>query len=120
MIRYPGQPLVVVQLNDAAYAHQTSAAVPVSSGDCSGDPSIRAPSSRRTLLRQFQDETPARWMAFLRAHFSGPTEVSMFFEVDEKTGRNWWKGSGRPTLDKALVAEVEFPASYQHYMIAAE
>ncbi|MFC0160864.1 hypothetical protein CDZ97_10265 [Mameliella alba] len=84
-----------------------------SSGDFSGEYS----GSRESILRQFRDQTPARWMSFLHAHFSGAQEVSAFFDVDEKTGRNWWNGVGRPTVDKALYAQMSFPGGFQDHML---
>ena len=88
-----------------------------SPGDFSGE---HSGISRSHLLAQFRDQTPVRWMSFLHAHFGSALEVTLFFEVDEKTGRNWWRGVGRPTVDKVLYAEHAFPAGYQTYMIAAE
>ncbi|MBV7394576.1 hypothetical protein [Mameliella sediminis] len=86
---------------------------PPSSGDFSGENS----GSRESILRQFRDQTPARWMSFLHAHFSGAQAVSAFFDVDGKTGRNWWNGVGRPTVDKALFAQMSFPGGFQDHML---
>jgi len=111
-----GPASVVVYVNGKSHVESASSPRGLSAGEHSGKLSGRT----RDILRQFRDETPARWMAFLHSHFSGPAEVSAFFDTDEKTGRNWWHGVGRPTLDKALYAQQSYPDSYSHYMLAAE
>lgn len=89
------------------------AARPASPGIGSGEQS----GETRAILRQFRDQAPARWMAFLHAHFSSAMAVSVFFAVDEKTGRNWWNGVGRPTVDKTLYAEMSFGSGYRDHML---
>lgn len=95
------------------------AAPPVSPGECSGPVSGARSGAAHDILRQFRDETPARWQSFLQGHFASGLEVSLFFNVDEKTGRNWWNGVGRPALDKALYAELSFPDGYRAHMLPA-
>ena len=94
---------------------------PTSPGGFSGKHSAgqdRAAGGQRAhVLRRFRDQAPARWRAFLHAHFSGPGEVSFFFDVDEKSGRNWWNGVGRPTVDRALYAEMAYPEGYRAHML---
>lgn len=94
---------------------------PASPGGFSGKHSAgqdRAAGGQRAhVLRRFRDQAPARWQAFLHAHFSGPGEVSFFFDVDEKSGRNWWNGVGRPTVDRALYAEMTYPDGYRAHML---
>lgn len=107
---------VVVYVGGGSSSDTACAVVPMSSGKNSGERS----GSRAAILRQFRDQAPARWMAFLHAHFSGSTEVSAFFDVDEKTGRNWWNGVGRPSVDKTMYAQVIYPDAFTRYMLAAE
>lgn len=103
-------PHVVVVVNDPEGGTES---VHRATGEFSG----KLSGSRQKMLEQLKNKTPQRWMAFLRAHFSCPFEVSTFFEVDEKTGRNWWNGVGRPTVDKALFAQTTHPEGYQNFMI---
>ena len=37
-------------------------------------------------------------MAFLHAHFPDHIAVAYFFNVDDKTSRNWWSGKNEPRL----------------------
>lgn len=90
---------------------------PVSPGTLSGTEAGNPSGSARDILRWFRDQAPARWQSFLHAHFASGLEVSLFFGVDEKTGRNWWNGVGRPTVDKALYAEMSFPEGYRSHML---
>jgi hypothetical protein len=57
------------------------------------------------MRRQF----PARWAAFLRAHFQGPLHVAMVFSVDERAARNWWEGVTAPRAEAAIAAVAAYP-----------
>ncbi|WP_147127796.1 hypothetical protein [Shimia ponticola] len=72
--------------------------------------------AQQRMLEQFRAQTPARWQAFLHAHFSSAAEVAVFFDVDDKTGRNWWNGNRRPSVDKALFAHVTHGDAYLEFM----
>lgn len=75
------------------------------------------PPQRAALLQQARQMSPQQWMKLMHALFRSPEEVSLFFGCDEKTGRNYWNGVGRPTLDRALVAQVVYPAQFRQHMI---
>lgn len=108
------RPQVYVVFSDGTSLPHTATAV---RSDYTGENSGKHPGQRQYILQQFRDQAPARWMAFLHAHFGSPVEVSMFFEVDEKTGRNWWNGVGRPTVDKTLYAQMSFPNGFKEHML---
>lgn len=88
-------------------------------GECTGKGSVVSPMpmSRRALLNHARHMSPHQWMKMMRAIFRNPLEVALFFDCDEKTGRNYWNGVGRPTLDRALVAQVVYPDEFRRHMI---
>lgn len=57
-----------------------------------------------------------RWMAFVRAFFNSPAEVSEFFRVCPKAAEKWWNGIGGAhgaKLDYALD-EIEGALDWWH------
>ena len=51
---------------------------------------------RAVDLHRYRALFPQRWSAFLRAHFRDPVHAAYFFNVDEKTARNWFEGVTGP------------------------
>ena len=69
-------------------------------------------SGRRVDLDGMRRRTPGRWSEFIRAHFADPVAVAYFFNVDEKSARNWWNGRNEPRLSA-------FSAMLQHMPVNA-
>lgn len=94
-------------------------AAPMSAGALSGvDPALQSVdmpgilSGRPIDLDGMRRRLPSRWSAFIRAHFRTSTEVGYFFNVDEKTARNWFNGTNEPRLSAftALMTRCPQPA----------
>ena len=51
---------------------------------------------------------PDRWSAFLRNHFRNARHVQFFFDVDDRTARNWWTVSlaRQPSLSSLRLAST--------------
>lgn len=64
-------------------------------------------------LPGYRASFPARWMAFVRAHFQDATHVQFFFSVDEKTARNWWEGKVGPQGWVVGKAVDEIPSALE-------
>jgi len=62
-------------------------------------------------LHRFRAMFPTRWAAFLKAHFRSTAEIAAFFDVDDKTARNWVEGSTKPTAPTALIAVARIPGA---------
>lgn len=95
--------------------HAASAGAPPATGDFSDAPSVNLSeilSGRRVDLDGMRRKTPSRWSAFIRAHFADPVAVAYFFNVDEKSARNWWHGRNEPRLSA-------FSAMLQHMPVNA-
>ena len=54
---------------------------------------------------------PDRWSAFLRAQFRSPLEVAVFFDVNEKTARQWWEGVTGPQGWASAYAVAAIPGA---------
>jgi hypothetical protein len=54
---------------------------------------------------------PGLWSSFIRAHFRSSTEVGYFFQVDEKTARNWFNGTNEPRLSAFAALMKRCPQS---------
>lgn len=53
---------------------------------------------------------PDRWSAFLRNHFRNARHVQFFFDVDDRTARNWWHGVTGPSAFAVVAAASVNPA----------
>lgn len=62
-------------------------------------------------LHRFRTLFPDRWASFLRAHFRNHTQIAAFFDVDDKTARNWLDGTTKPTAPTALIAVASIPGA---------
>lgn len=71
--------------------------VPAYAGTIHAGQSAGAFSGRPFDLHRFRVVFPDRWSAFLARHFRGPAHVAVFFDVDEKTARNWLSGLTGPS-----------------------
>ncbi len=67
----------------------------------------------------FARKFPAKWQAFLRAHFRNPVHVAYTFGVTDRAARKWWDGDGGPHGAKVAQAQVMYPAETQ-MLFAAE
>lgn len=61
---------------------------------------------------------PDRWAAFLRGHFRNATEVAVFFDVNEKTARQWLEGVTGPQGWAAAYAVASIPAAARQLLEA--
>lgn len=98
-------------LGPSFHRQLTSAEPAVSSGDCAG-----FGAGVPVDLHRFKTVFPDRWAAFLKAHWRNSVDVAHFFDVDEKTARNWMEGVSAPR--GALVAWVfdAMPAAAAAYL----
>lgn len=62
-------------------------------------------------LHRFRALFPDRWTAFLKAHFQSHAQIAAFFDVDDKTARNWLDGTTKPTAPTALIAVARIPGA---------
>lgn len=62
-------------------------------------------------LHRFRAVFPDRWTAFLKAHFQSHAQIAAFFDVDDKTARNWLDGTTKPTAPTALIAVASIPGA---------
>lgn len=69
--------------------------------------------------RAFQRLYPDRWSGFLRAHFRNSVEVAVFFDVDEKTARQWIEGVTGPRGWAASYACIAIPGAASWLLEAA-
>lgn len=67
-------------------------------------------------LHRFRTVFPDRWQALLHQHFRGPSHVAVFFDVSEKSARDWWNGITGPHGATALVAVATIPGALQALM----
>lgn len=88
-----------------AHRHAATAVPPMSSGDLAG-----VLSGRPINLRHYRAVLPDRWAAFLRAHFRNSVTVAFFFDVDEKTARNWLDGVTAPRAEVVLALAERAPS----------
>lgn len=90
----------------------------MSSGDCGGGLAGLL-SGRPCDPRAFRRLYPERWAGFLSAHFRNSIEIAAFFDVDEKTARQWLNGVNAPQAWAASFAVVSIPGAAQYLMEAA-
>jgi hypothetical protein len=62
---------------------------------------------------------PAKWQAFLHAHFRNSIHVADTFGVTDRAARKWWDGVGGPNGAKVAQAHLMYPAETQ-MLFAAE
>jgi hypothetical protein len=62
---------------------------------------------------------PAKWQAFLHAHFRNSIHVADTFGVTDRAARKWWDGIGGPNGAKVAQAHLMYPAEAQ-MLFAAE
>lgn len=62
-------------------------------------------------LHRFRVVFPEKWQAFLKAHFRSTAEIACFFEVDDRTAKNWVEGCTKPTAPSALIAVARIPGA---------
>lgn len=67
-------------------------------------------SGRPINLRHYKAVLPDRWAAFLKAHFRNSVTVAFFFDVDEKTARNWMEGVTAPRAEVVLALAERAPS----------
>ena len=90
----------------------------VSSGGCDGGLAGLL-SGRPCDPRAFRRLYPDRWAAFLKAHFRNSTEIACFFDIDEKTARQWLNGINAPQAWAASFAVVSIPGAARELLEAA-
>jgi hypothetical protein len=69
--------------------------------------------------RAFRRLYPDRWSAFLRTHFRNSIEIAAFFDVDEKTARQWLNGINAPQAWAVSFAVVSIPGAAIQLLEAA-
>ena len=67
-------------------------------------------------LHRLRTVFPDRFAALLRQHFRGPSHVSVFFNVDERTARDWWHGRFAPSGVFVAVAIATLPGAVAYLM----
>ena len=60
-----------------------------------------------------------RWTDFLRAHFQSHLHVAVFFNVDEKTARQWWNYVTEPKGWAVSYARDQIPGARKALQVAA-
>jgi len=78
----------------------------VSNGSCAEpDPAGDQKSHARILDPYWlRVNLPDLWAAYLQDRFDRIEEVATFFGVAFQTACTWWRGEGRPSSDKLLLA----------------
>jgi hypothetical protein len=89
-----------------------------SSGECRGGLAGLL-SGRPCDPRAFRRVYPDRWAKFLRSHFRNSLEIAVFFDVDEKTARQWLNGVNAPQAWVVSFAVVSIPGAVAALMEAA-
>ena len=67
-------------------------------------------------MHRFKAVFPDRWASFLRAHFQTSARVAAFFDVDDKTARNWLHGISAPSGPTVLFAVTCLPGVAEYLM----
>jgi len=67
----------------------------------------------------FRRVYPDRWAGFLATHFRNSTEVAVFFDVDEKTARQWLNGVNAPQGWAASFVMASIPGAAEYLLEAA-
>ena len=84
-------------------------------GQSSGELAVE----RRVDLHRFRALFPYRWADFLRSHFRNSADIAAFFDVDDKTARNWLEGTTKPSAPTAIIAVARIPGAMAELMRAA-
>lgn len=93
-------------------AASSSPALPNQVGTRAKGRSFGTPAVERPFdLHRFRVVFPERWQAFLKAHFRSTAEIASFFDVDDKTARNWVEGCTKPTAPTAIIAIACIPGA---------
>ena len=61
---------------------------------------------------------PRRWHMYVRAHFTGVTDLQRKFSVSEKAARNWWTGKGGVNGGYVSVAMSLHPHTAPAFLFA--
>lgn len=69
--------------------------------------------------RAFRRIYPHRWASFLAMHFRNSIEVAAFFDVDEKTARQWLNGVNAPQGWAASYLMASVPGACEYLTEAA-
>ena len=91
---------------------------PVSSGDGVGVVS-GVLSGRRADPMAYRRLFRDRWGAFLRGNFHNHLHVAVFFNVDEKTARQWWNDVNQPSGWAVAFAREMVPGAADFLKVAA-
>lgn len=70
-------------------------------------------------MHRFRTVFPDRWAALLKAHFRDIRHISFFFDVSERTARDWLNGVSAPAGPFAVVACARIPGAIEQLMRAA-
>ena len=62
-------------------------------------------------MHRFRIVLRDRWAALLKAHFRDSVQIAYFFDVDEKTARNWLAGVTLPSGPASLWAIKAMPGA---------
>ena len=83
---------------------------------------LSAPGGRHAGMdpHRIHREFPARWRAYILAHYSSLEEITKAFQVSEKTARNWWTGATGANGGHVAIAVQEHPEEAIHILFAAE
>jgi hypothetical protein len=75
-------------------------------GKSSGEIPAARPCDPWAFYRTFRDQ----WPAFLKAHFRNSAHIAAFFQVDDKTARDWLGGVSQPRGPVVAYAVATMPA----------
>jgi hypothetical protein len=71
-------------------------------------------------LHRYRTVFPHRWAELLNRHFNGDLRrVMFFFDVSERTARDWLAGMTGPNGSAAIIAASRIPGAIEHLMAAA-
>lgn len=79
-------------------------------GTAAGGQSSGTFSGSRIDLHRLRIVFPDRWSDFLKGHFRDVRHVGFFFDVDDKTARNWWAGVTGPSASAVVAVASVHPA----------
>lgn len=68
-------------------------------------------------IHRFRAVFPDRWAAFLRANFRSSAHVAVFFDVDDRTARNWLEGITGPRGAHVAVALIARPEAAREHLL---
>ncbi len=81
--------------------------------EAGGDKSPGIHAGKPFDMHRFRSVFPDRWSRFLRNHFRNAVHIAFFFNVDEKTARNWLDGVSTPSGHVVLATVAMFPGAVQ-------